>query len=136
MTILEQEIIRMGFIDQFKRSLGMEEEKRKPIKPFVEEILKSSSESISITPEQPFYEIILIKPKSEDDMDYVRDQIIEGNAVIVDVAYLEKEAFEMMGTKLNILRKEHKAEVILLGKVKNKHLILIGPDKIKIIKKG
>ncbi|MDR3222927.1 MAG: cell division protein SepF [Methanobrevibacter sp.] len=126
----------MGFIDQFKRSLGMEEEKRKPIKPFVEEILKSSSESISITPEQPFYEIILIKPKSEDDMDYVRDQIIEGNAVIVDVAYLEKEAFEMMGTKLNILRKEHKAEVILLGKVKNKHLILIGPDKIKIIKKG
>ncbi|MDR3290762.1 MAG: cell division protein SepF [Methanobrevibacter sp.] len=129
----------MGFIDQFKRSLGMEEEKRKPIKPFVEEILKSSGESISITPEQSFYEIILIKPKSEDDMDYVRDQIIEGNPVIVDVAYLEKEgkeAFEMMGTKLNILRKEHKAEVILLGKAKNKHLILIGPDKIKIIKKG
>ncbi|GAA5819116.1 MAG: cell division protein SepF [Methanobrevibacter sp. CfCl-M3] len=128
----------MGFIDQFKRSLGMEEEKRKPIEPFVEEILSSSGD-VSITPEQPFYEIILIKPRSEDDMDYVRDQIVEGNPVIVDIAYLEKEgqeAFEMIGSKLNVLRKEHKAEAILLCKTKDKHMILIGPNKIKIIKKG
>ncbi|MDR2623519.1 MAG: cell division protein SepF [Methanobrevibacter sp.] len=128
----------MGFIDQFKRSLGMEEEKRRPIEPFVEEILESDAD-MSITPEQPFYEIILIKPRSEDDMDYVRDQIVEGNPVIVDVAYIEKEGektFEMIGTKLNILRKEHKAEAILLCKTKDKHMILIGPSKIKIIKKG
>ncbi|MDR2829803.1 MAG: cell division protein SepF [Methanobrevibacter sp.] len=127
----------MGFIDQFKRSLGMEEEKRMSVKPFVEEILESTD--VSITPEQPFYEIILIKPRTEDDMDYVRDQIIEGNPVVIDVAYLENEGektFEMIGTKLNVLRKEHKAEAILLCKTKDKHIILISPNKIKVIKKG
>lgn len=128
----------MGFIDQFKRSLGMEEEKRMSMKPFVEEILESNT-NVSITPEQPFYEIILIKPRTEDDLDYVRDQIIEGNPVVIDVAYLEKEGdetFEMIGAKLNVLRKEHKAEAILLCKTKDKHIILISPNKIKVIKKG
>jgi SepF-like predicted cell division protein (DUF552 family) len=127
----------MGFIDTFKRSLGMDEEvKRKPLKSFTHEDLE---ENVSITPDQPFFEIILIKPKSEDDMDYVRDQIIENNPVIIDISYLEKEsqeAYEMLTRKLNIIRKEHGAEAILLAKTKDKNIILVSPHKVKVIKKG
>jgi SepF-like predicted cell division protein (DUF552 family) len=127
----------MGFIDTFKRSLGMEEEvKRKTVKSFTHGDLE---ESVSITPDQPFFEIILIKPKSEDDMDYVRDQIIEENPVIIDISYLEKESqesFEMLTTKLNIIRKEYNAEAILLAKAKDKNVILVSPHKVKVIKKG
>jgi SepF-like predicted cell division protein (DUF552 family) len=129
----------MGFIDTFKRSLGMDEEvKRKPLKSFTHKDLEEN-DNLSITPDQPFFEIILIKPKSEDDMDYVRDQIIENNPVIIDISYLEKESqesYEMFTRKLNIIRKEHGAEAILLSKTKDKNIILVSPHKVKVIKKG
>ncbi|MDR2874011.1 MAG: cell division protein SepF [Methanobrevibacter sp.] len=129
----------MGFIDTFKRSIGMEEEtKRKSVSKIISEDLEES-ENVSITPDQPFFEIILIKPKSEDDMDYVRDQILEENPVIIDITYLEKESqesFEMLTRKLNIIRKEHCAEAILLAKTKDTNMILVSPHKVKVIKKG
>ena len=49
-------------------------------------------EDFTISPEQPFYEIVLMKPKSMDDMDYVFDQVVqEGNPVVLDLIFLQKK---------------------------------------------
>ena len=43
-----------------------------------------------IIPEQSYYEIILIRPKTIDDINYVVDQVLEEkNPVIVDLSFLE-----------------------------------------------
>lgn len=45
-----------------------------------------------IIPEQSFYEIALIRPKSIDDVNYVVDQVVEEkNPVILDLSFLERK---------------------------------------------
>ncbi|RBQ23723.1 hypothetical protein ALNOE001_07960 [Candidatus Methanobinarius endosymbioticus] len=127
----------MSFIDTLKRSLGFDEESREPVTDYADDILEND---FYIAPEQPFYEIILIRPRTADDMDYVFDQIVEeNNPVIVDLGFLENEGpdgFQMAGKKIKILRKEHKAEAISLCKGSEKNMIILTPSRIKIIKKG
>ncbi|MDR2967052.1 MAG: cell division protein SepF [Methanobacteriaceae archaeon] len=127
----------MSFLDKFRESLGFAKKEKKSIKSndFVNEILDDDV----IEPMQPFYEIILIRPESMDDMDYVSDQIIEeNNPVIVDLGYFEEEGidtFQMAGNKINILRQKHGAESILLCNSSDKNLIIISPQRINIVKK-
>lgn len=127
----------MSFIDTLKRSLGFEEETREPVSDYAEDLLEND---FYIAPEQPFYEIILIRPRTVDDMDYVFDQIVEeNNPVIIDLGFLENEGpdpFQMAGEKIKILRKNHKAEAISLCKGHNKNMIILTPSRIKLIKKG
>ena len=65
-------------------------------------------EDYVIIPEQSFYEIILIRPKSIDDVNYVVDQVIEEkNPVILDLSFLQKESpanFKLAGDKINQMR--------------------------------
>lgn len=127
----------MSFIDTLKRSLGFDEETKEPVtSDYAEDILEND---FYIAPEQPFYEIILIRPRTVDDMDYVFDQVVEeNNPVIVDLAFLENEGpdpFQMAGEKIKILRKEYKAEAISLCKGPDKNMIILTPSRIKIIKK-
>lgn len=127
----------MSFIDTLKRSLGFDEESREPVSDYAEDLLEND---FYIAPEQPFYEIILIRPRTVDDMDYVFDQIVEeNNPVIVDLGFLENEGpdpFQMAGEKIKILRKEHNAEAISLCKGSEKNMIILAPSRIKVIKKG
>ena len=137
--------------DNLKKSLGFEEEYGNnfgSVSPkqsyeydygldigseFEEEFL----DDFTISPEQSFYEIILIKPKSMDDMDYVFDQIVEEkNPVILDLTFLQKKGineFRQAGERLKILREQYKAEAILLSQVKN--LIIVTPARVKLVKK-
>lgn len=127
----------MSFIDTLKRSLGFDEESREPVSDYAEDLLEND---FYIAPEQPFYEIILIRPRTVDDMDYVYDQIVEeNNPVIVDLGFLENEGpdpFQMAGEKIKILRKEHKVEAISLCKGSEKNMVILTPSRIKVIKKG
>jgi SepF-like predicted cell division protein (DUF552 family) len=129
----------MSFIDNFKKSLGFSKKEKKPINSndFLNEML--DDEDYYIEPEQPFYEIVLIRPLSMDDMDYVFDQIVEeSNPVIVDLGYLEEEgidSFQMAGEKIKILRQEHGVESILLCNIQDKNMIILAPSRIKIVKK-
>jgi len=129
----------MSWIDTIKRSLGVEEASRRPESPILDDHTENRNEDVSITPEQSYYEIILIKPKNEDDLDYVHDQIVEEeNPVIIDVAYLQKkgdEGIAMIGNKLNVLRNEYKAEAVSLCQTKDIHMVLIAPNRVDINKK-
>ncbi|MCL2116522.1 MAG: cell division protein SepF [Methanobrevibacter sp.] len=128
----------MSLIDKLKESLGFPGKEKKSIKSkdFERDILDDDG---VIEPEQPYYEIILIRPESMDDMDYVSDQIIEEkNPVIVDLSYFEEEGFDtfqMAGNKINILRQKHGAESILLSNTSDKNMIIISPPRINIVKK-
>ncbi|KZX12027.1 cell division protein SepF [Methanobrevibacter filiformis] len=129
----------MNFIDSLKRSIGMEE---KSLKPDIEKELKEDSYDDNggyITPEQSFYEILLFRPKIQDDIDYVVDQIVEEqNPVIVDIAYLEEYeegTIQKVSDTLKILKEEYRTEVILLCKNEEKHMLLISPPRVKILKK-
>lgn len=143
----------MGFADNLKKSLGFEEGYKNnysspaPIQTpaydydyglnmeteFEDEFL----DDFTISPEQSFYEIILIKPKSLDDMDYVFDQIVEEkNPVILDLSFLQKKGineFRQAGERLKILREQYNAEAILLSQAKN--LIIVTPSRVKLVKK-
>ena len=69
----------MSFADNLKKSLGFEEDdfgSAYGIGEYGEEDFED--EFTTISPEQTFYEIILIRPKSVDDMDYVLIQIKDG----------------------------------------------------------
>lgn len=126
----------MSFIDTLKRSLGFDEESREPVSGYAENLLEND---FYIAPEQPFYEIILIRPRTVDDIDYVYDQIVEeNNPVIVDLGFLENEGpdpFQMAGEKIKILRKEHNVEAISLCKGSEKNMVILTPSRIKVIKK-
>ena len=126
----------MSFVDTLKRSLGFEEEHVEPVTDYSSSIIDND---YYISPEQPFYEIILIRPKSVDDMDYVYDQIVEeNNPVVLDLGYLESQGpdeFRMAGEKLKILRREHGAEAISLCRGTQKDIVILTPYRIKIIKK-
>ena len=93
-----------------------------------------------ITPEQSFYEIVLIRPKSIDDVNYVVDQIIEEkNPVILDLAFLEKESpanFRLAGEKIKQLRERYGAQALLLSRSEERNLIIISPKKVRLINKN
>ena len=103
----------MGFTDALKRSLGFEEDTslhnkqqnnyRRPSTPSSDFRMSNNNASdlsshsyyddVSISPEQSFYEIMLIRPKTIDDINYVVDQVLEeSNPVILDLSFLEKES--------------------------------------------
>ncbi len=131
----------MSFTDNLKKSLGFEEgefgggytfDNYGEEEPFFEDY-------DPIIPEQSFYEIILIKPKSIDDMDYVFDQVVEeNNPVIMDLSFIEKKGdneFRQAGERLKVLRQQYNAEAILLSHSEDKNLIIITPARIKLVRK-
>lgn len=93
-----------------------------------------------ITPEQSFYEIVLIRPKTIDDINYVVDQVVEEkNPVILDLSFLEKESapnFKLAGDKIKQMRTRYGAQALLLSRTEEKNLIIISPKKVKVINKG
>lgn len=93
-----------------------------------------------ITPEQSFYEIVLIRPKTIDDINYVVDQVIEEqNPVILDLSFLEKEStpnFRLAGDKIKQMRSRYGAQALLLSRTDDKNLIIISPKKVKVINKN
>lgn len=97
-------------------------------------------EDYVIIPEQSFYEIVLIRPKTIDDINYVVDQVIEEkNPVIVDLSFLEKESepnFKLAGDKIKQMRARYDAQALLLARTEEKNLIIISPKKVKVINKG
>ncbi len=93
-----------------------------------------------ITPEQSFYEVILIRPKTIDDINYVVDQIIEEkNPVILDLSFLEKESpanFKLAGDKIKQMRTRYGAQALLLSRSEEKNLIILSPKKVRLVNKG
>lgn len=93
-----------------------------------------------IIPEQSFYEIVLIRPKSIDDVNYVVDQIIEEkNPVIIDLSFLERESpanFKLAGEKIKQLRERADAQALLLSRCDERNLIIVAPKKVRLIKKS
>lgn len=93
-----------------------------------------------IIPEQSYYEIVLIRPKTIDDINYIVDQVIEEkNPVIVDLSFLEKESapnFKLAGDKIKQMRARYGAQALLLSRSEEKNLIMISPKKVKVINKG
>ncbi len=93
-----------------------------------------------IIPEQSFYEIVLIRPRSIDDVNYIVDQVIEEkNPVIVDLSFLERESpanFKLAGDKIKQMRSRYGAQALLLARSEDKNLIIISPKKVKLINKS
>ena len=93
-----------------------------------------------IVPEQPFYEIVLIRPKTLDDINYVVDQILEEkNPVILDLSFLERESpanFKLAGDKIKQMRSRFDAQALLLARNEDKNLIILSPKKVKLVNKG
>ena len=131
----------MSFTDNLKKSLGFEEDDfgtAYGISDYGEEDF-FEDEFTTISPEQTFYEIVLIRPKSVDDMDYIFDQIVEeNNPVILDLKFLEKQSekdFRQAGEILKLLRHQYGAEAILLSQTEDKNLIIITPSRVKLVRK-
>lgn len=97
-------------------------------------------DDVVIIPEQTYYEIVLIRPKTIDDINYVVDQVLgEKNPVIVDLSFLEKESshnFKLAGDKINMMRSKYGAQALLLARNEDKELIIISPKKVKLLNKG
>lgn len=114
-------------MDFVKKNLGLEEDEKE----------KEDPETI-IVPEHSFYEIILMKAKSLEDIDYAINQITdEKNPIILDMSYLENELpedYQLAGEKLKDLRQKIGVEVILLCK-NGKNVLIITPPEIKLIRK-
>ena len=134
----------MSFTDNLKKSLGFEEDdfgSAYGVGDYGDDIgfIDDEDEFTSISPEQTFYEIILIRPKSVDDMDYVFDQIVEeNNPVILDLKFLEKQSekdFRQAGEILKLLRHQYGAEAILLAQAEEKNLIIVTPSRVKLVRK-
>lgn len=93
-----------------------------------------------ITPEQSFYEIVLIRPKTIDDINYVVDQVIEEkNPVILDLSFLAKESaanFKLAGDKIKQMRTNYGVQALLLSRTEDKELLIVSPKKVRIINKG
>ena len=93
-----------------------------------------------IIPDQSFYEIVLIRPKTIDDINYVVDQVIgEQNPVILDLSFLEKESsanFKLAGDKIKQMRANYGAQALLLSRSEDKNLIIITPRKVRVVNKG
>ena len=97
-------------------------------------------DDVVIIPEQSYYEIVLIRPKTIDDINYVVDQVIEEkNPVILDLSFLEKESapnFKLAGDKIKLMRAKYGAQALLPSRSEEKNLIIISPKKVKVINKG
>ena len=93
-----------------------------------------------IIPEQPYYEIVLIRPRTIDDINYVVDQVIEEkNPVILDLSFLESESpanFKLAGDKIKQMRTRYGAQALLLSRTSEKNLIILSPKKVKLVKKS
>lgn len=93
-----------------------------------------------ISPEQSFYEIVLIRPKTIDDVNYIVDQVIEeNNPVIIDLSFLEKESpanFKLTGDKIKQMRIHYGAQALLLSRSAEKNLIIVVPKRVSISNKG
>ena len=131
----------MSFTDNLKKSLGFEEDdfgSAYGISDYGEDEF-FEEEFTTISPEQTFYEIVLIRPKSVDDMDYIFDQIVEeNNPVILDLKFLEKQSekdFRQAGEILKLLRHQYGAEAILLAQAEDKNLIIVTPSRVKLVRK-
>ena len=131
----------MSFTDNLKKSLGFEENdfgSAYGISDYGEDEF-FEEEFTTISPEQTFYEIVLIRPKSVDDMDYIFDQIVEeNNPVILDLKFLEKQSekdFRQAGEILKLLRHQYGAEAILLSQTEDKNLIIVTPSRVKLVRK-
>jgi len=131
----------MSFTDNLKKSLGFEEDdfgSAYGISDYGEDEF-FEEEFTTISPEQTFYEIVLIRPKSVDDMDYIFDQIVEeNNPVILDLKFLEKQSekdFRQAGEILKLLRHQYGAEAILLSQSEDKNLIIVTPSRVKLVRK-
>ena len=131
----------MSFTDNLKKSLGFEEDDfgvAYGISDYGEDEFYED-EFTTISPEQTFYEIVLIRPKSVDDMDYIFDQIVEeNNPVILDLKFLEKQSekdFKQAGEIIKLLRHQYGAEAILLSQTEDKNLIIITPSRVKLVRK-
>jgi len=124
----------MSIIDKFLESIGLGRKKIEPTPPTPPDGPKKNGGF-----NMPQYEIILIRPQSMDDMDYVVDQVSEeSNPVIVDLGYFEEEgldAVQMAVEKINILRQKHGAESILLCNCSNKNMVIVAPPRVNILKK-
>ncbi|KZX10581.1 cell division protein SepF [Methanobrevibacter curvatus] len=129
----------MGIIDNLKKSFGVYTEDDIRDEELGAEPDNSFEVPISITPEQTIIDIILIRPRNADDIDYINDQIVsEKNPVIVDLAYLENEGpelFQMAISKIKFLREKYNAEAISLSRTDDKYLILIAPTQVNITKR-
>ena len=94
----------------------------------------------TIIPEQSFYEIVLIRPKTIDDINYVVDQVLEEkNPVLLDLSFLENESpanFKLAGEKIKQMRNRYGAQALLLSRSSEKNLIILSPKKVKLIKKS
>ena len=130
----------MSFIGTLKKSLGFEENRNNKrnvgVNDFTEEFY---DETYTIVPEQSFYEIILIRPRTIADIAYISDQILEeNNPVIVDLGFLERRGpveFKNATRRIKILREQHNVEAILLAREEGKNLIILSPTQVQIIKK-
>ena len=93
-----------------------------------------------IVPEQPFYEIVLIRPRTIDDINYVVDQVLEEkNPVLLDLSFLENESpanFKLAGEKIKQMRARYGAQALLLSRSSEKNLIILSPKKVKLVKKS
>ena len=93
-----------------------------------------------IIPEQSFYEIVLIRPKTIDDINYVVDQVLEEkNPVILDLSFLENESpanFKLAGEKIKQMRTQAGAQALLLSRTSEKNLIILSPKKVKLLNKS
>jgi len=129
----------MSFTDALKKSLGFDESIENKNSGNFSNDYRRPYNDVTIYPEQSFYEIVLIRPKSRDDMDYVVDQVVEeNNPVILDLSFLEKKSskdFRMAGSRLKYIRENHGAEAFLLAQCKNKNLIIVSPKRVNLMKK-
>ena len=68
------------------------------------------------------------------------DQVIEEkNPVIVDLSFLEREShanFRLAGEKIKKMRTRYGAQALLLARSENKNLIIISPEKVKLVNKN
>ena len=97
------------------------------------------TESYTIYPQQEYYEIILLRPRTLEDMDYIHDQIVEEeNPVIMDLGLLHKQGrvtFKAAGERIKELRDKYECESILLSQDSGKYLFILSPKRVKIQKK-
>ncbi len=96
-------------------------------------------EYYTISPQQEYYEIVLIRPKTLEDMDYIYDQIVEEkNPVIIDLGFLHRKGritFNAAGEIVKELRDKHECESILLSQESGKYLFILSPKRVKLQKK-
>lgn len=137
----------MSFMNALRRSLGFEETEEKSgsdLAPSGYETTEYDYDDYGIEPDYVYYEpssyeIMLLRPKSIDDINYIIDQIIEEkNPVIVDFAFIQKESpanFKLATDKINDMRNNYGVQAFLLAKSEEKHMIIISPENVKLVRK-